>query len=107
MAEWKQEGDDYLLIENHCPICAAATECQGFCRSELEIFSEALGREVSIERSEHIIAGARRCLYRIQPRGSAQRSLEGHRAESGDEAIFPSGAQDRRATRKSKANPKD
>jgi predicted ArsR family transcriptional regulator len=67
MAEWKTDGEGYVLIENHCPICAAATECQGFCRSELELFSEALGPEVAaIERSEHIVAGDRRCVYRIR-----------------------------------------
>jgi predicted ArsR family transcriptional regulator len=65
MAEWRADGADYLLIENHCPICAAATECQGFCRSELELFTWALGPGVSVERTEHIIAGARRCVYRI------------------------------------------
>ena len=36
MAEWTaQEDGSYLLLENHCPICAAAEACQGFCRSEL------------------------------------------------------------------------
>lgn len=54
-----------LLIENHCPICAAAKACQGFCRSELALFQEALGEDVSIRRDEHIVAGARRCVYRI------------------------------------------
>jgi predicted ArsR family transcriptional regulator len=66
MAEWQTDGADYVLIENHCPICAAATACQGFCRAELELFSWALGPGVSIERTEHIIAGARRCVYRIR-----------------------------------------
>jgi predicted ArsR family transcriptional regulator len=66
MAEWKALPDgDLLLSENHCPICAAAKLCQGFCRSELRIFAEALGENVRIERSEHILAGARRCAYRI------------------------------------------
>jgi predicted ArsR family transcriptional regulator len=69
MAEWQTDGADYLLIENHCPICAAAAECQGFCRSELELFSWALGPGVSVERTEHIIAGARRCVYRIRRSG--------------------------------------
>ena len=27
MAEWFEEGDGYLLVENHCPICAAAAQC--------------------------------------------------------------------------------
>ncbi|WP_395020681.1 helix-turn-helix transcriptional regulator [Dongia sp.] len=57
-----------LLIENHCPICVAAKACQGFCRSELALFREALGRDVSVERDEHIVAGARRCVYRISAR---------------------------------------
>jgi predicted ArsR family transcriptional regulator len=27
------DGDGYLLVENHCPICAAAKACQGLCAS--------------------------------------------------------------------------
>ena len=57
-----------LLLENHCPICIAAKACQGFCRSELTLFREALGKSVTVEREEHIVAGARRCVYRIAPR---------------------------------------
>ena len=55
----------FLLIENHCPICAAATACQGLCRSELAIFRAVLGADVTIERTDHILAGARRCAYRV------------------------------------------
>ena len=65
MAESRRDGDGYLLVENHCPICAAATECQGFCRAERDVFQHALGKDVSVERTEHIIAGDRRCAYRI------------------------------------------
>jgi predicted ArsR family transcriptional regulator len=66
MAEWKALPDGAILFsENHCPICAAAKLCQGFCRSELRVFAEALGKNIRIERSEHILAGARRCAYRI------------------------------------------
>lgn len=54
-----------LLVENHCPICAAARACQGFCRSELAVFQAALGPDVRVERVEHLLAGARRCAYRI------------------------------------------
>lgn len=64
MADWeKQQDDSFLLIENHCPICAAATTCQGFCRAEREVFSQTL--EANVERTEHILQGARRCAYRI------------------------------------------
>ncbi|TCA08235.1 transcriptional regulator [Rhizobium leguminosarum bv. viciae] len=62
---WRQADGSFMLVENHCPICAAATACVGFCRSELETFRAVLDAEV--ERSEHILAGARRCAYRITP----------------------------------------
>ncbi len=69
MAEIKRESrDSLLLIENHCPICVAAKQCQGFCRSELALFRRVLGPDVSVERLEHIVHGARRCVYRIAPR---------------------------------------
>jgi len=58
-------GGGFLLVENHCPICAAAAACQGFCRAELAVFRAVLGPDVSIERTDHILAGARRCAYRI------------------------------------------
>ena len=65
MAESWTEGDGYVLVENHCPICVAATSCQGFCRAELDTFREVLGPDASVERTEHIVAGDRRCVYRI------------------------------------------
>jgi predicted ArsR family transcriptional regulator len=66
MAEWSEEPDgSYLLAENHCPICAAATMCQGFCRAELAVFQAVLGAGANVTRLEHIPAGARRCAYRI------------------------------------------
>jgi predicted ArsR family transcriptional regulator len=66
MAKWSREIDgSYLLVENHCPICAAASACQGFCRAELTLFRNVLGPDVEIERTDHILAGARRCAYRI------------------------------------------
>ncbi|HAT93566.1 MAG TPA: MarR family transcriptional regulator [Sphingobacterium sp.] len=65
MAEWRKEADDYLLIENHCPNSAAATECQGFCRSELNNFQQLIGPAFRICRTEYIIENAPRCTYRI------------------------------------------
>ncbi|WP_293905939.1 metalloregulator ArsR/SmtB family transcription factor [Phenylobacterium sp.] len=70
MADWTPDpGGGFLLVENHCPICAAAAACQGFCRAELQVFREALGPDVSVERTDHILAGARRCAYRIRLAG--------------------------------------
>jgi predicted ArsR family transcriptional regulator len=66
MAQAKRQRDgSFLLIEDHCPICAAAQACQGFCRSELEVFGAAFGADVSVTREEHLLSGARRCVYRI------------------------------------------
>src|SRR2546422_644329 len=66
MATVRKAGDGWLLVENHCPICAAARACQGFCRSELELFREVLGEGVEIERVEHVLAGGRRCAYSVR-----------------------------------------
>ena len=66
MADVKPDGNGaLLLIENHCPICAAAKVCEGLCRRELDAFQAALGDDVKVERTEHIVAGARRCVYRV------------------------------------------
>jgi iron-sulfur cluster biosynthesis transcriptional regulator SufR len=70
MAEIQPQVDgSFLLIENHCPICAAATACTGLCRQELEVFQSALGEDVAIARTEHLIAGGRRCVYRVSGNG--------------------------------------
>ncbi|MEO5686638.1 MAG: transcriptional regulator [Burkholderiaceae bacterium] len=65
MARAEKDGRAWLLIEDHCPICAAATACQGLCRSELQIFARCLGAGVVVERIEHVLAGGRRCAYRV------------------------------------------
>jgi len=68
MAELIRAPDrSWLLAENHCPICAAARSCQGFCRHELELFRELLGPHVVVERVEYLLTGGRRCAYRITP----------------------------------------
>jgi predicted ArsR family transcriptional regulator len=69
MAEVRREGKgSFVLVENHCPICAAATACQGFCASELDLFRSVLGPGVHVERIEHIVGGDRRCAYRATVR---------------------------------------
>lgn len=71
MAEVERQDDgSYLFIENHCPICAAATKCSGLCASELMVFRKTLGADVTIERVDHILAGARRCAYRVEKTSS-------------------------------------
>jgi predicted ArsR family transcriptional regulator len=64
-----QPGGAFLLVENHCPICAAAAACTGLCAKELEVFRAVLGNDVEVTRTEHIVSGARRCAYRVCPIG--------------------------------------
>jgi len=67
MAEVRRDPDtgDLLLVENHCPVCAAARVCTGLCREEIALFERVLGKHVRVERLTHILAGAGRCTYRI------------------------------------------
>ncbi len=67
MAEFSRATDgSYVIAENHCPICAAASVCQGFCRSELTLFARLLA-PARVERIEHVLAGSRRCAYLVTP----------------------------------------
>jgi predicted ArsR family transcriptional regulator len=72
MARVERDGHDWLLIEDHCPICAAARTCQGFCRSELRLFQEVAGDDATATREQHLLAGAHRCVYRIVPNRYSQ-----------------------------------
>ena len=86
MADVRREPDgSFLLVENHCPICAAAVSCTGLCAKELEVFQAVLGVDVAVTRTEHIVAGARRCAYRVAPASAgapSHRSGAGHRRAS-------------------------
>ena len=65
MADWHRNRDgSFDLIENHCPICAAAGSCVDICAAELSVFQSILGA-ATIRRTEHIICGDRRCVYHI------------------------------------------
>jgi len=65
MAEVSKTNGGYLLVENHCPVCSAASACTNLCKLELEVFQKSLGREHEVKRIDHILAGARRCAYLV------------------------------------------
>ncbi|HEY8915376.1 MAG TPA: metalloregulator ArsR/SmtB family transcription factor [Chitinophaga sp.] len=65
LAEWRKDGNGFTFIENHCPICSAAAQCVNICQSELRTFRAILGDEVKIRRTDHIVSGDHRCVYRI------------------------------------------
>lgn len=57
----------WVLIEHHCPICAAATLCQNFCRSELQLFRACVAGLATVERTEHLLSAGSRCAYLFTP----------------------------------------
>jgi predicted ArsR family transcriptional regulator len=65
MATVEEQDGTYWLMENHCPICAAATKCANFCRSELQMFQTLMSEVATVSREEHIIEGSRRCAYKV------------------------------------------
>jgi len=65
---WTEEDGSVVLAENHCPLQCAVGACQGLCTSELELFQTLVGPFVEVERTEHLAAGDRRCLYRFRRR---------------------------------------
>jgi hypothetical protein len=50
----------YYFFRFPCP-----PQYQNFCRSELEIFQRVMGEGRTVERAEHVLAGARRCAYEL------------------------------------------
>jgi len=70
MAEVRLLPDGWMLIENHCPICSAATSCPQICKSELEVFQRLFENEATVKRTDYLLAGARRCAYKITAHGA-------------------------------------
>ncbi len=66
LAEVRVDGDAFLLIEHHCPIRDAAAACGALCSAELDVFRRALGTGVTVTRTQHVLAGDRRCAYRVE-----------------------------------------
>lgn len=69
MAVYQQlDSNRFSFTEHHCPICSAAKCCQGFCRSELEIFQQCFAPDYHVERTEYLLKGESRCSYLIKPK---------------------------------------
>lgn len=61
----REKPGEYLLVEHHCPVCDAARACSGLCRGEWDVFRRVLGDDVTVERTEHLLSGGARCVYRV------------------------------------------
>jgi DeoR family suf operon transcriptional repressor len=55
----------YLIIEHNCAIWTVAQRYGQACTSELE-FIRAVLPEATVERTQHMVAGARRCAYEVR-----------------------------------------
>jgi predicted ArsR family transcriptional regulator len=63
-------GDEWVLVEHHCPVSDAARACPALCASELDLFRNALGDTVEVERTEHLLQGSRCCTYVMRVRAA-------------------------------------
>jgi predicted ArsR family transcriptional regulator len=65
LASWTREDDgSFLVVEHNCAIWAVANRYGQACSSELE-FIQSVMEPARVERTSHMIDGARRCAYRI------------------------------------------
>ncbi len=65
MAEVRLIPNGWLLIQNHCPIYNAAQSSQHYCRSELRLLKTLLAGRATVERTDYLLDGARRCAYKV------------------------------------------
>ncbi len=74
MAEARLLPDGWLLVQNHCPLQACADSYPHFCEAEKRMFCELLGPGVTIEQTDHLLAGDRRCAWRIRQAAEVERA---------------------------------
>ncbi|MAK94252.1 MAG: MarR family transcriptional regulator [Gammaproteobacteria bacterium] len=65
MAEVRLIPNGWLLIQNHCPIYSAAQSSQHYCHSELRLLTTLLAGRATVERTDYLLDGARRCAYQV------------------------------------------
>jgi DeoR family suf operon transcriptional repressor len=65
LASWERVSDgEYLVVEHNCAIWAVASRYGQACTSEIE-FIRAVLPDADVERTQHMVEGARRCAYRV------------------------------------------
>lgn len=66
MATCHRTEEGWAIVEHNCAIAAVAVAHPGACRSELE-FIRAVLPDAEVERTDHMVAGATQCGYRVTP----------------------------------------
>ena len=64
MAKISKNGDNYSLVEHHCPISMIAKKYRILCETEKKLFQRVLG--VEVKRKHHLMCGSHKCSYYIQ-----------------------------------------
>lgn len=66
LATWEQVGPlIYRIVEHNCAIWAVAQRYGQACTSELD-FIRAVLPQATVERVQHMVAGARHCAYEVR-----------------------------------------
>jgi DeoR family suf operon transcriptional repressor len=66
MATCHRTEGGWAIVEHNCAIAAVAVAHPGACRSELDFIRTVLP-DAAVERTEHMVAGATQCGYRVTP----------------------------------------
>jgi DeoR family transcriptional regulator, suf operon transcriptional repressor len=83
IATWEEiEPGTYRIIEHNCAIWVVAQRYGQACTSELDFIRRVLP-EATVERVEHMVAGARHCAYEVRARDAASSGLDGRRRAEG------------------------
>jgi DeoR family suf operon transcriptional repressor len=68
LASYEKTGANaYRIVEHNCAIWAVAQRYGQACTSEID-FIRAVLADASVERVQHMVAGARRCAYEVRGR---------------------------------------
>lgn len=63
-----EDGDGFVLRQEHCAIYDVARDHPELCAYEAATFSQVLGRDVSLSRRETLAGGADACVCCVTPR---------------------------------------
>jgi DeoR family transcriptional regulator, suf operon transcriptional repressor len=66
LADWRQDGDRFVMRDLHCPYAALASERSEVCRYHVQVLTRLLGEPVMLEQS--IASGQSHCDFVVSSR---------------------------------------
>lgn len=67
MASMYESDGHYYFVEDHCPICEVAKQCNNLCDSELQVFQLCFADLARVSRVSHLLEDDRHCVYQFTP----------------------------------------